>query len=157
MVKNSGHLVCRSGHDISLNKEIYIIEHPTCNHCIEHHQQVISGNAHVFCQMPSCTFRFQYIESLCNALPALAAHSEFTYKNGKTQEQQAQKIYQQKCTAAVFAAYIGKFPYISKADCAACRNENKTNTGVKGNSLLICLTHNKKLLLFVRLFFPCSR
>jgi hypothetical protein len=62
--EKTGRFFGGNGGDLSRTVQECVVEHPAGNHGIEHHQQIISGNAGVFGDVPSAARLFQNVQCL---------------------------------------------------------------------------------------------
>lgn len=123
--EKAGGLFGRNRRDLSRPVQERIVEHPAGDHGVEHHEQIVSGDAGVFGDMPAAARLFQDIQRLGDTPAAATADGEFTDDDGQSQQKQAQQVNDKKSAAAVFAADIGKFPDIAQTNGAPGRYQDK--------------------------------
>ena len=62
--EKAGRFFGGNGGDLSRTVQECVVEHPAGNHGIEHHQQIVSGNAGVFGDVPAAARLFQNVQCL---------------------------------------------------------------------------------------------
>ena len=108
-----------------------IDQKPSADSRIEHHQQIVSGDAEPFIPVPFCPQRLQPVERLRDTAACGASHGELHYHDRESQQHQAAQIDQHKCRPAVLSRDIRETPYISKSDRAARRDQDEPDTGAE--------------------------
>ena len=120
-------LIAHSGgiqtHKVAL-EHFYKVEHqPTGNGGVEHHQQIVAGNAEPAVDVPLGSLGLQSVKRQSNALLAGPAHGKLHDHYRKAHDHQEQQVHQHKGGAAVLTGDIGKAPHISQTNGTACRNQ----------------------------------
>ena len=136
----------RGAYKSSDEMEITVIEHPTRDGRVVHHEHIASYNADPFEMMPAGSLWFQDIKAAGRTAPAAAANTEFTDHHRNAHDQQEKKIDEDKCGTAKLAAEIGKFPDIPDANGASSGYKDETNAGGKRVHRIIAVVHARHLL-----------
>ncbi|CDE11925.1 unknown [Ruminococcus sp. CAG:330] len=103
-------------------------QHPSGHHGVEHHEQIVSGDAHVLGEVVPAAGLFQLVQRLRNAAVAAAADGKFAHQNGQSQQNQTEEVEEQKSSSAILSADVRKFPDVSQSDGTAGGNQNKSES-----------------------------
>lgn len=114
-----------AGRKGSGGRQVYVVQHPSADHGIKHHQQIVAHDGKPFEQMPLGTRLFQQIVCPCRAPVASAADTEFTDQDRHPKNNQKYQIYKDKQCPSIFSAYIRKFPDISQTYGTSCGYQDK--------------------------------
>ena len=107
-------------YEISTEASDTIIQHPSTNRSIEHHQKIASNDTDPFCNMPLCSLGFQCLICGGNAVSARTSDTKFTDHNRNSHDQKEYQIYQNKCSSTELSTHIWEFPHISDANGTPC-------------------------------------
>ncbi len=108
-----------------------IIEHPTCNSRIIHHQHITTDHTNSLKPLPAAADRFEDIKTFGRAAATASADGKFTDHDRNPHKQQECQINQDKCSPAKLAAEIGKLPNIPDANSTAGTNQDKSQSRTK--------------------------
>ena len=116
-------------HKATCRRFYEIGKHPTCDGRVKHHKQNIARKCHVTVNMPLCALGLKLTVKKHGALLSRAAHGEFHDHNGKTQQQQAQRVDQHEAAATILSSHPGELPHVAAANGAACTQQDESQTG----------------------------
>jgi len=103
------------------------IQHkPAGNRRVVEHQQIVSGDADVFVQMPFRAFRLKDFKCFYFGFLRRTADGKFHDYDRQAEDAEKQQIDQYENGSAVLTDNVRKAPDISKSDCTPRRNQNKT-------------------------------
>ena len=108
-----------------------IINHPTGNRGVKHHQDVVTCHCRKFEPMPFRSLRLQHIHGKGNTALTGTPNGKLQCQNGNAQNEQKYEINQHKGSTAVFSCDVREFPHIPQTDGAACGNGQKAQTGAE--------------------------
>ena len=122
------HLLLGSPGELTPKTPVAVIQHPSSNHGIEHHEQITPENPYVFQFSPPGRGGNQSLKAKSRALPAPPAHRKLADQYRYSQNQQECQIDQDKSSPPILSADIGKFPHIADAYGTSRRDQNETKT-----------------------------
>ena len=105
---------------------VTVIHGPSCDHGVEHHQDIISDHAHPAVFVKIRTFWFQGVHGFRRALAARPSYCKLADQDRQSHTYQKYQVDQHKSRAAILSCHIWKFPHIPEADGAACGYKDET-------------------------------
>ena len=72
--------------------QVGVVQHPACDHRVEHHEQVVAGEAEPLEAVPVRAFAFELVEGADDAASASAPDGVFAHQDGQTQQGQARQV-----------------------------------------------------------------
>ena len=89
--KHIGKHTCNSGSILSLKFTSHhldeILDHPACNCCVEHHQQIVSGHSSIFIEVPFGSFGLQPVKGKRRTYFTGSSDRKFHYHDRKSKNQ----------------------------------------------------------------------
>ena len=107
-----------------------VLQHPTGDGGVEHHQNHVAEQTDVAVPAPVSAW-LQRLIHFQGAFLGGASHGEFHGQNGDTQDQQEEQVDHDERAAAILPGHPREFPYIADADGATGAEENEAQTAPK--------------------------
>ena len=117
-----------------------VIDDPTGDDGVERHERDVAEEGDIAVQVPLLALAFKLLIHVDGAGLRRAAHGEFHRHDRQAQKQQAEDIDEDEAASAVLAAHPREFPYVSAADGAACRQQDKAQPGTQAFSFHLSLS-----------------
>ena len=117
-----------------------VIDDPAGDDGIERHERDVAEESDIAVEVPLLTLAFKLLIHVDGAGLRRTAHGELHRHDRQAQKQQAEDIDEDEAASAVLAAHPREFPYVSAADGAACRQQDKAQPGTQAFSFHLSLS-----------------